>query len=229
MSGYGTRIDRKAGLLGGICSIAVGFLGLVVGVTYFVVPPDQNPASRCYSSAYFASIAADFRGQDVLYWSLLFMAVFGIAVVIVVSDLVRAGNEAWVRWCATLAIVGLGIQIVANALGRDYLIRVAPAYATLDAAARQTIDLQGNLYNDWISFGLVGFWLISINVLAFRQKAFQRPLALIGIIAGIAYEIVALGNMIDDISFVSIAVITGILAVPLWHIWLGVILLRHQA
>jgi hypothetical protein len=222
-------IDRRTARVGGLCSITVGILGIIVGATYFVVPPEQNPASRTYTSDFFTSILADFDGQEVLYWSLLFMGVFGVAVVTIVSDLVRAGNDAWVRWAGTLAIIGLGIQIAANALGRDYLIRVAPGYAALDASAQQSINLQGNLYNDWISFALVGFWLISVNVLAFRQQVFARSLAAIGIAAGVAYEIIALANVVENLRFVSVAVVIGIVAIPLWHFWVGIILLRQRA
>ena len=220
--------DRRIAKIGGICSIITGILYLIIAGTYFIIPAEQNPATQYYSSEFFSSIRENFSGQEILYWSLILSAVFGIAVVAAVSDLVRPSSEGLVHWTSTLATIGFGIQIAANVLGRDYVLRVSSGYFQLDGSVQSAINLQGNLFNDWVTFGLVGIWLITVNVLALRGGLLSRVLAFVGLISGVAYWLVVAGNIFEILSLITIAAGIGIFFLPLWYIWIGASLLQRR-
>jgi len=220
--------NRQTVTLGGVCAVLTGVMYVLVAVSFFMLPAAQSPAADGYSDAFFASVESDRLGLEIMYWSLTFSAVFGIAAVATVSDLVRSVHEGWVRWTSTLATIGFGIQIAANVLGRDYVFRTSAGYADLHRTVQAALKVQGNLYDDWVIFGLVGAWLLTVNVLALRGRLLPRVLGGIGLLGGVTYLMVAATKIFAVPVLMTIAVSVGGILVPVWYIWTGVRLLRED-
>ena len=147
--------------IGGICAISIGIIFIILAIAYFFVPSEQSATTTFFSPAYFTSINESFFIQEILYWGLTFSAILGIGVVAVITDRLRDINRDLTLWTSILAYIGFGIQILCNILGRDYVLRIAPYYKSLDHTVQAAINFQGNLYNDWAAFGLTGSWLIA--------------------------------------------------------------------
>ncbi|MBN2441958.1 MAG: DUF4386 family protein [Spirochaetales bacterium] len=222
-------VNFRRSTIGGVCALAAGLALLIIAVAYFFTPIEQSSTTTFYSRAFFASINKSFIIQEFLYWGLIFSGIFGIGVVVVVTDRLRDVNKDLAGWTSVLAFIGYGFQMSCNILGRDYVLRISPYYPSLDPAVQAVVNFQGNIFNDWAAFGLIGSWFIAINYMAFQADRFSRLISIAGMCAGIGYWLIPLGNIFNSDFLVNIAAASAIILVPLWYVRIGIILLQKPA
>ena len=219
-------MDKSSARLGGTCSILVGLSYLAIGVTFFLLPPEQQPGSPLPPNQIFESVAAGSTLLVTYYWAFVTGSVFAIAAVPIISDLVRGANPGWVRWTSTLALVGYAVLAIEYLVLQDQVPKFAAGYLRLDESARSALAVIGplNLTNDaWAGFGTVGLWLAVVNGLAWRGGQWPKALAAIGLTVGIGNSLVIAGFMLDNSLLILItAGLGGVILGPIWFIWMGI-------
>jgi len=224
--------DNSLSKVGGICSILLAISYIVVGVTYLLLPaaqqqPPGDPAQ------FLTSFSENPTPLSVEYLAFALGAVFAFAAIPAISELVRSGNEGWVRWMSGLAYLGFAV----TALNFFRLLALVPAqadaYAAADSETKLVIVNSGNLGLDpqgWLLFGSVGLWVLVVSWLALRKAALPKLWAVLGIAVAIAYGLVVAGYVLEVGGLITIAAgLGGIILGPIWYIWVGVLMYRPQA
>ncbi len=219
--------DNSVLRLGGACAILLGIVGALGSLTYLLLPADQRlgvPASRILPS-----ITQGATLLNIQFMELVLVGLLGLAVVPAVSELVRKGNEGWLRWTGTLALIGFSVSAVSNLFTMGRLPGIAAAYVAGEAATkaalvpvwRSTFDL----YGFW-GYGMVGVWIFVVSLLALRGAAFSRTLAILGLVAGVFYALIPAAFLLRQPVLFIVAAVPGGLASTLWFIWVGVVARR---
>lgn len=220
--------DSSLGRLGGTCAILVGVSYVVVGIMYLLMPAEQKVAAD--PGLFLLSLAQNRLMAMSEYWAFALGAVLALAVVPAVSNVVRSGNEGWVRWTSSLAIVGFAVTAIQYFRYLAVYPEMAAAYVAGDAAPRTAIAAdQATMAldpNGWLTFGGVGLWFLVVNLLVLRAGNWPKPLAYIGVAGAVAYWLVVAGLNFEIEIFVTIAAAVAIVLGPIWYIWAGLTLRR---
>jgi hypothetical protein len=218
---------RSVFKIGGIASILLGILHVIVGIHYILLPDDQKLGVP--GAELLPSFAANPTSLLIHIWEYTLIGIVGLAVIPAVFQLVRPVNEGWARLTQNLAFIGFAVAAVSNAITIDRLPRIAQAFVNGDASTqaailpfwRTTIDPLGL----W-QFVAVGLWIFISAYLALRGNLLPRPLAYAGLLFGLVQWLVPLVFSFQaPVVFVPLAVLAVVLG-PLWYIWLGLVLNR---
>lgn len=217
--------------LGGANAILVGISYIVVGIAFFMLPPDQHP-SLSRTAAYFESVAQNSTALRIEYMAFGIGSILAVSVVMALAERFRPTNEGLVRWVSTLAVIGFAVMTVQYLLLHDHTSQMAAAFVMVDESAQTAILAMGPRFiagNALPDFGLVGLWMLVINWLALRSEIFPNGLAYVGLATGVAYAFVVAGNILNIGLLISIAAgLGGVILAPIWFIWVGV-RLRNDA
>jgi hypothetical protein len=216
---------------GGLCSILLGIVAILISVVYLLLPPEQRLGVK--AAVILPAVA---RGATLLlaqFWLLAVEGVLGLAVVTALSRLVESLAEGWVRFTALLAIVGFAITAVGNVITIARLPGVAAAYVAGDASTKaalapvwhSTLDPYGIF-----GYGAVGLWILVISALALRSSRLPRPLTYVGLAYGVLLLLIPVALLTGaTTTFLIIVVVLSAIAGPIWWIWSGLRLLDQPA
>ncbi len=222
--------DNSIAKLGGTCAILVGISYLVIGVTFFMLPVEQQAGGASTVAEFLESVAPDSSMLVIQYWAFALGALLAIAVVTAVSDLVRSANEGLVRWTSTLAILGFAVVAVSFLVLQDHTPLLAAGFVEADESAQAAIGIIGTRSLDpdgWMGFGTVGLWFLVVNWLAMGGGQLPKGLTYVGLAGGLAYVLIVAGNVLSIPVLISIAAgLGGVILGPIWYIWTGVVLRR---
>jgi hypothetical protein len=144
-----------------------------------------------------------------------------------------AGGEIsrFLRWMMILGMLGYVVHAVEEIRTMALAMRIADAYIQGDTAAKSAIAALGLQHLDPLhifKFGLVGLWILVVNLVGLARKTFPAVLAILGIIGAVAFWIDLVGNVFQAVVLVTASSITAIILGPIWFIWMG-ILIRKKA
>jgi hypothetical protein len=215
--------DNTLSKLGGNCSILLGILYLVIGVTYLLLPTAQKQPSE--TDQFLPSFAENPTTQVIQWWVFALSGLIGIADVLAVSESLRSANAGWVRWTSMLAILGFAVVSINNFRVIAFQPAMARAYVEGDAVTKAAIEVSGPFSLDpqgWLGFGAVGVWVLVVSLLALRVGAWPTLLAYIGMATVAAYWLIVAGFVFNQETLFTIgAALGGIFLAPLWYIWAG--------
>ena len=219
--------DNTMSKLGGTCSILLGVSYMVIGITYFLLPPElQEPLADGKFMTAYAQNPLMLNVED---WAFALGGLLAIAAVLAISDSVRSANEGWVRWTSSLALVGFA----ALAISYFRFLALAPdraaAYVQGDAALKAALTVPPAPLNGlgldpqgWLEFGAVGLWILVVSLFALRGGTWPKPLAYVGVGLAIVYWLVVAAIVLKMQLLIAIAAGVGsVLLAPIWYIWLG--------
>jgi len=171
-------------------------------------------------------VANNFTLLTVEFWAEALGALVGIAAVLAISARVRSANDGWVSWTSTLAILGLAITAIDDLRFLALTPGRAAAYVQGDAAVRAALTAPGALEGldpqHWLRLGAVGLWVLVVNLLALRTRAWPTPLAYVGIGNALVYWLAVAGIVLQIPTAITlVAGLGAIVLAPLWYIWLG--------
>ena len=229
-------IDRFGGWIS--LAVAVGFF--LVGVLVAI-----DPAERLRGDAIFKAFAE--QPAIPLAWRYIFVAIgiLSVAVINALSRYVRRpGDEDWegiVQFCTITALAGTilsALDWMREIIGISLL---AKAHLAGDLVAVTALKIDAHLSFDphfiW-KFGLLGFFYLLISLLAWRNASLPRGLAAWGILTGVLLNLAMVFGITDtvipigkgQIAAMQIpAAIGGSICGPVFHFWLGLLLMRAGA
>jgi hypothetical protein len=217
--------EKSVNRLGGVCSIIVGILYVLIGVTFLLVPAEQQGGSGMEDIVRFLpSFNKNPTPMTLLYWEFALGAILAIAAVPAISGLVRTVNEGWTRWTSNLAFLGFAVvaiyyfQMMAIAPSR------AAAYVAGDASTKAALAVTIGVDPQFLlRYGVIGLWIFVVNILALKGGRLPKVLSIVGIIAAVIYWLLAANDLLGVATILRpiIAVVGGIIAAPIWYIWVG--------
>ena len=215
--------DNTLSKLGGNCSILLGILYLVIGITYLLLPADQKQTSAV--DKFLPSFVENPTTQIIQWWGFALSGLVAIAVVLAVSESVRSENEGWMRWTNNLAVIGFAVVAINNFRNLGFQPGLARAYVEGDAVTKTAIEVSGPYSLDpqgWLGFGAVGLWVLVVSLLALRAGTWPKLLTYIGIATAAAYWLIVAGFVSNqEMLFTIGAALGGIVLAPIWYIWIG--------
>ncbi len=210
--------------LGGLCSILVGALYVLVGITYTLLPAEQRVGGD--PGAFYRSFAEGATVLTIYYWVFALGAVVALGALPAITESVRSLNEGWARWTSNLAYLGFAVTAIdffrTLALQPDRAAAFVAGDASTQAALTAPGFAAGLDVNGWLGFGGVGLWVLVTSYLAMRSKVWPSPLAYVGVAVGVLYWLVVVGLVTDNGALLRIvAGLGGVVAAPIWYIWIG--------
>ncbi len=217
---------------GAICAFLVGISYIAIGILYFILR-SRGQVSYDSLDGFLTSVSDGSGLLQLYYWIFAVGALLAIAVVQAVSDRVQSGHESSIRWLAMLATIGFAVHAASYLILQDHSPKLAELYVAADESARTAIVALGvrSLDPDGLmGFGLVGLWILVVSWLAIKGGHFPKILAIIGILGGILYILVAAGFILDHTMLIAISAgLGGIVIAPIWYIWIGFVLMGAES
>ena len=223
-------MNRSLSKVGGICSILVGVSYILIGVTYFLLPADQRGAGAPDFVRFFQSFDQNPTVIMLQYWIFALGAILALSAVPAISEAVRNVSEGWTRWTQNLAYLGFAVGAISFFRAITLLPGTADAFIAGDFSTRAAIEGIGFPFldpNGWLVFGGVGLWVLAVSIMALRGGGLPKIPSYVGIAVALLYGLTVAGNVLEIEMLISIAAgVGGIIAAPIWYIWIGVALQR---
>lgn len=209
--------------VGAICAILLGVVAVLGDLVYFLLPAEQRIGAKAPEI-----LPAVAHGAPLLMlqlWLLALEGVLGLAVVPMLSAVVRELGEGLVRWTATLATIGFAVTAVSDTLTIARLPGIASAYVAGDPATQAALapvwKSSLDLFGLW-GYGMVGVWILVVSYLAFQGGMLPRQLAYVGLAYGALLVLLTLCLLLGAtgaplLIVVALATIAG----PIFWIWSG--------
>lgn len=195
---------------GGIYAVLSGVSGFLYAVAFILISRN-NPETGALLSALF----------------LLLTGIFATAALVALYLRLRETDEGYALWALALGLVSaLGMAVhggydLANAINPPGIN--SPNLASLPSQ----VDPRGLL-----SFGVSGVALFVISWLMSNNKHFPKNLAYVGYVSAVLLIVLYVGRLViltptHPVILYS-AVLNGFVVNPVFYIWLGLVLLRHE-
>lgn len=213
---------------GGIFAILVGISYLLVGITFFLQPSELVVGSV---EEHLSKLYEDSTIRTLYFLAWAFTGIFALGAVPIITDLFSQYNKGLVMWIRNLAILGYAITIIANLRAMTIKPIMADVYVNENPMFQEIIPI----IDPWllldpkgfISVGMVGLWLLVLNILSFKDQKFPLILNIIGILGALSLFIGVIGSANPILSGIASGV-GGMALGPAWFIWMGLIMLRDK-
>jgi hypothetical protein len=220
--------EKSVAKLGGVCSIIVGILYVMIGVTFLLVPAEQQGGIDDIAM-FLPSFHQNPIAMTLLYVEFALGAILAIAAVPAITGLVRAVNEGWARWTSNLAFLGFALV----AIYYFQMIAIAPSQAAAfvagDASTKAALVVPTGVDPQFLlRYGTIGLWILVVSILALKGKMLPTLLSVVGIVSAVLYWVLAINDALGVATVVRpiLAIAGGVIAGPIWFIWIGIRLLK---
>ena len=212
----------------GWISLIVAFLYICVGISYFLMPADDQ-ISKSQFDDFLQMLHRNPAFFMLQMWLFALTSMGAIAVVMAVTKTIQNPNDMLTQWIGMLAIIGYSVIMVMSFSSQTYFPNLAHSYMQTDLSARQAIQAINTGFNDWMGFSLVGLWFTVIHIVGLKRKKLSLPLGILGIVIGIAYCLAGHGLMLEIDWMTTIAAgVGGIVLAPVWFSWIGVLMCKGR-
>ena len=92
--------------LGSICAILIGITYIIIAISFFLLPDEQQSTTGKHFGHYLESLAENSLIFKIQMWGFALGSMFGIAVVLKITDIIKIINKEWARWSNIIGIVG---------------------------------------------------------------------------------------------------------------------------
>ena len=221
-------MDRNVVKLGGRTAVGLGLVYLLIGITYFMVPPAQL---KGFSAEFWPSLVDAPTWRRIFQFAQALGAALGVAVVLGVREYAQKDEEAWLGWTSVLAYIGYALGIIDNVRSLQLERLQSVIFVGATGPVKDSIIANTALYNldsmGVLGFGAVGLWvLVSSRTLA-RAGRIPKGLGYLGIATSLLMAMVVVGYATLNTAFLGLAAgLGGFIIAPAYFIWLGLSLQR---
>ena len=220
---------------GAICAIASGIFFLIPLIFYFyLLPRAGSSATHAQDPASFLPwMAVHGNVRAALWWMTslaLLILLFGVPSAL--RKKLENFNPAAARVTELAGILGAFTIVVASLILAAGELPLAQAYVKAGEEARPAIvaiyewqRLTTALLFDVLGFFLIGAWIFGSNVISLRSGTLPKGISWFGLIIGLLNFCLAIGYVakIKWLGEMGLGAL-GFLAIPVWLIWLGIVL-----
>jgi len=218
--------------LTGIFAILAAFSYWIIGATHFLMPKAQLQFATGITADFFKSLASESTAFQVHYWVFAISSLLVIAVVLGIKNLLGTRQNLWLHLTEVLALIGLAVIAIDFIMIQNYSLRLAKEWPSLDVATQVIISSIGLPHLDpegLFGFGFLGLWLGTVNIVMFKANLIPKCLAMFGLLGAFLNELVFIGTVFHVALLIDLAAgVGGMIAGPIWLIWLGIQLIRSS-
>lgn len=220
--------SQKRDIFGGISAIVLGLSYIPVGIA-----AGRNPALRAKNSTEaLQAVAKEPIWTRIETLSFGIGSLFALSTVQTVSQRVEPDNESLTRWASALALLSFALVCIKDFRSFVMAAETRRIYNETDATVQQTFAELMVPITDLdplgFSYGGVGTWLTTVNLLALRSGAWPKYLAYPGALGGLMYLAIMFGQAFKSKPLFLMGVLFGSFLGPIWYILMGIHLLRGQ-
>lgn len=160
--------------------------------------------------------------KDPLLYSIFLMLVgkFGLAVFVVLYDVIKDVNLRFARYVLILGVLGSAGALLHG--GYDLANAINPPGSSNPDLPSQ-IDPRGLL-----TFGVMGAAILKLSILLVEGKKLSQGLGYLGMLSGLLMIVVYLGRLtvLDPTNPILLypILLEGFIVGPVWYLWLGSVL-----
>ncbi|MCP2619756.1 hypothetical protein NLC35_00705 [Candidatus Aminicenantes bacterium AC-334-K16] len=213
-----------------IFALTAALAYLLVGISHFLMPPEQLHFAHGVTAEFFVSLSHEFLAFHFHYWAFILALLFTGGV----FSLIQA-EETWPRFYTIArlwAYLGLAVLTFDFARMHFQAIHWAAGFSSLSSPAKEVLLASGldRLDPYGISFNLIGFFVITLNYLELRSRRLPRWIALLGLAGGLLLQLVLVGTVSHLSLLIDLAAgLGGIVIFPLWLVSFGLWQRKDQA
>jgi hypothetical protein len=206
--------------------LAIGAAGsyLVAGISHFLMPSDQLHFAKGLSAEFFASLMTTSFWFRIHYWSFVIASLCGTAIVYILSYQLNLSSP-FARLVTLLAMAGFIITAIDFAMMQARALHIVRIFHTFLPEVQQSTIAAGLPRLDQtglFGFGLVGLWLVVVNMVMLQTGNYPTGLIVLGFMGAGLFELGFIGSLLHVDTLIDIAVgLGGILVGPLWYIWMA--------
>jgi hypothetical protein len=197
-----------------------------IGATHFLMPKAQLHFASGISAEFFTSLANTSEAFQIHYWSFAILSILLLAVILGLKNILRTEKSLWLRFTEALAIIGCAVTALNFILMKNYALRMANQFQTLDTSAQETILSIGLPHLDPEGlFGscFLGLWLGTVILFLYKVNLIPAGMAILGLVGALLYELTFLGSLFHVPLLIDVSVgVGGVIIAPILLIWLGV-------
>jgi hypothetical protein len=222
---------RSPSKVGGISSMLVGVSYLLVGITFMF---DYVRTARNWDE--FWTLMYQYPTVRLLnHFFFVTGAIFALAAIPAISQLVRRDNQEWIRWATNIAFLGITVTAITHLQYLTLLSSNANLYVNGDELTKKVFLAVPPIALDgagWLRYGGIGVWMLAVCLLALRHRALPQLLAYLGLFGAGLYIMIPLSSLLmvewKQILQTVAAALGGMVVGPIWFIWAGLYLYRPQ-
>ena len=159
----------------GIFSILSALSYLTVGISHFLMPPEQLHFAHGITARFFLSLSKDATFFHIHYWSFVIGSLLAMGVFICVR--VAESDSLLYRITRMWAIIGLALTAIDFSRMHATALRLAGGFSSYSDAVKDVITAYGIDRLDayyGISFNLIGIYIFYLNYLSIRSRSLPR-------------------------------------------------------
>jgi hypothetical protein len=229
MMAKSTSLTRSLALLGGVFNLLQSLAYLVAGGAALFIPLERIRGGTGEFASVYAESPAPFV---ILGLALVSLGLLGLtAVVPATAALLDEGFSGWVTVGKNIALLSLAVIVVYYTWFLSTIASFVAAYAAAPAELKGAVAL-----NDphapanwvaWFIFGGMGLWVVIVGAIGWLGRSLPRAFAAACAIKTGGFWIALAGVVGSNIALAKVGMVVGVLiGGPLYHAWLGLILLR---
>lgn len=216
----------KSTKLSGISAILVGVFYISTVIIVLMSPPGENAVLDHVN--YMNQLMA-------VHYILGFLGVLGIMVTLTLSRTIEelTLHSEWYPFTKIMAIIGFALLAINNLrqTGLDHELSHEAVHKGGEILETVVISWAGLVElspQGWLDFGFVGLWIFTFGVITLKRKK-QKLVSILGMLSGSCLIITVIGNVTGISILVQIGMgLGGLLLVPAWFIYNGILLLTGK-
>jgi len=218
--------------MGSVCSLLGGIIFLLSGAGFFVFQVTTFDWNSIKSiSEYLSRVPIGSTMWTLINLGSAIASFLAIGGVLALADRIHPANEGLVRWTSTLAVIGYAIVAVSNIADLYQIRQMTSGYLQLGPSAQSAVEAMGRGSLDPASnlrFLTIGPWFLAAGWLSLRGGRLPKALAYLGVIAGVVALVFVTVSFLELQTLTLITAAMAVLFHPVWLIWTGVVLGRHE-
>ncbi len=202
--------------LGGILAIAIGFLYLLLGVTFLLSPTDGVQDYKVVLPSF-----ADSPATTVLYGlEAALIGLLALGLVPEFSKFVGSDKSALLKWVMYLGMLGFAVEAVDQLRSLNILPLLTDFYVSGNEGAKTAVLANQSLR--WIDttcffrFGLPGLWILVVSIAALISRKLNKILCVLGMVGAAFLWLAMIGNLLQATTTMAIGAGAAIVVGPVW-------------
>lgn len=228
-----TQMRESQSPTASVLSWAVGLGFLSAAVAAAMMPSELQANPDITPHQFWTILARDPTSHLLMHWAFAATGLFGIGLVALMWKRDGQSASALYAVASALGLVGFAVLTRSHLMEVEFDQRVLPLYNTADPAFQSAVHVVAGLAldvpNGFLTLGLIALWIGTVSVHTYRSGQASVAFLALGLATSLTFILGVVGytfywQMGIVISFAAGNLIAG----PLWHLWLGVTLLRPR-
>ncbi len=209
--------------------VALGYLASAIAAAN--MPPALQADPNISRHDFWLVLTEDPVAHLAMHWGFVLAGLAGIGLVALLWHLRSKDNGPWFVIASAFALVGFAVLARSHLMEIEFDQTVLPEYAQADPAYQWAVQVVAGLALDVpdgvLTMGGIALWMAVAAASLRSQQIASTPFALVGAIAAASLLAGVIGYAVLNQALIVASFVGGyLIAGPIWHVWLAIILIR---